>query len=144
MLDAVLQRRLVFITGKGGVGQTAAAVALALAAARAGKRTLVVEVNPFGRLGEYLGDLTLGADADRDHARARRRRRSRRRVIMEDFLAGMLRIARPRAPSAREQHVPGRDRRARPGSRTSSRWCASPSGRTSASASSAVAIASTS
>jgi anion-transporting ArsA/GET3 family ATPase len=62
MLDAVLQRRLVFITGKGGVGRTAVATALALAAARAGKRTLVVEINPIGRLGEYLGDLTLAPE----------------------------------------------------------------------------------
>ena len=91
MLDAALQRRLVFITGKGGVGRTSVALALALAAARAGKRTLVVEVNPFGRLGEYLGDLTLTPEpteltpelAAATIAPA---------VILEDFLAGMLRI----------------------------------------------------
>ena len=91
MLDAVLQRRLVFITGKGGVGRTAVALALALAAVRTGKRTLVVEVNPLGRLGEYLGDLTLTPEpteitpelAAATIAPA---------VIMEDFLAGMLRI----------------------------------------------------
>jgi Mrp family chromosome partitioning ATPase len=59
MLGDVLQRRLVFVTGKGGVGKTAAALALALAASRAQRRVLVVEVNPYGRIGEYLGGLTL-------------------------------------------------------------------------------------
>ncbi|MCC6850192.1 MAG: AAA family ATPase [Deltaproteobacteria bacterium] len=91
MLDAVLQRRLVFITGKGGVGRTAVATALALAAARAGKRTLVVEINPLGRLGEYLGDLTLGPDPTEltpELAAAA----IAPAVIMEDFLTGMLRI----------------------------------------------------
>ena len=91
MLDAVLQRRLVFITGKGGVGRTAVATALALAAARAGKRTLVVEINPMGRLGEYLGDLTLAPEPTEitpDLAAAA----IAPTVIMEDFLAGMLRI----------------------------------------------------
>jgi len=59
MLGVVLQRRLVFVTGKGGVGKTAVALALAFAASRARRRVLVVEVNPYGRIGEYLGGLTL-------------------------------------------------------------------------------------
>ncbi len=62
MLADVLQRRLVFVTGKGGVGKTAVTLALAVAAARAGKRVLVVEVNPYGRVGEYLGGATLGPE----------------------------------------------------------------------------------
>src|SRR5258706_7174359 len=40
----ILDKRLVFVTGKGGVGKTTVAVALGLAAARAGKRTIVCEV----------------------------------------------------------------------------------------------------
>ncbi|MEB2285929.1 MAG: AAA family ATPase [Myxococcales bacterium] len=91
MLDAALERRLVFITGKGGVGRTAVATALALAAARAGKRTLVVELNPLGRLGEYLGDLSLGSEPTEitpELAAAA----IAPAVIMEDFLTGMLRI----------------------------------------------------
>jgi anion-transporting ArsA/GET3 family ATPase len=91
MLDAVLQRRLVFITGKGGVGRTAVATALALAAARAGKRTLVVEINPFGRLGEYLGDLTLASEPTAITPELTAAAIAPA-VIMEDFLAGMLRI----------------------------------------------------
>jgi anion-transporting ArsA/GET3 family ATPase len=62
MLADVLQRRLVFVTGKGGVGKTAVTLALATAAARARRRVLVVEVNPHGRVGEYLGGVTLGPE----------------------------------------------------------------------------------
>ena len=37
----LFEKRLVFVTGKGGVGKSTVSVALALAAARAGKRTIV-------------------------------------------------------------------------------------------------------
>jgi anion-transporting ArsA/GET3 family ATPase len=40
----LFDKRLVFVTGKGGVGKTTVAAALGLAAARAGKRTIVCEV----------------------------------------------------------------------------------------------------
>ena len=41
----LLDKRLVFVTGKGGVGKTTVAVALGLRAAEAGKRTIVCEVS---------------------------------------------------------------------------------------------------
>jgi anion-transporting ArsA/GET3 family ATPase len=40
----LLKKRLVFVTGKGGVGKSTVALALGLAAARQGKRTIVCEV----------------------------------------------------------------------------------------------------
>jgi anion-transporting ArsA/GET3 family ATPase len=40
----LLSKRLVFVTGKGGVGKTAVAAALGLVAARRGQRTIVAEV----------------------------------------------------------------------------------------------------
>jgi anion-transporting ArsA/GET3 family ATPase len=40
----LLDRRLIFVTGKGGAGKTTIAAALGLAAARRGKRTMVCEV----------------------------------------------------------------------------------------------------
>ena len=91
MLDAVLHRRLVFVTGKGGVGKSATAVALALAAVRAGRRVLLVEVNPYGRIGEYLGERTLTpvpVDITPELAVAG----IAPTVILEDFLTGMLRL----------------------------------------------------
>jgi anion-transporting ArsA/GET3 family ATPase len=46
----LLSRRLLFVTGKGGVGKTTVAAALGLLAAEQGKRTLVCEVEPKGDL----------------------------------------------------------------------------------------------
>lgn len=43
-MSALFDKRLVFVTGKGGVGKTTVAAALGLAAARAGRRTIVCEV----------------------------------------------------------------------------------------------------
>ena len=46
----LLHRRLLFVTGKGGVGKTSVAAALADLAARSGKRTLVCEMDAKGAL----------------------------------------------------------------------------------------------
>jgi anion-transporting ArsA/GET3 family ATPase len=46
----LLDRRLLFVTGKGGVGKTTVAAALADLGARAGKRTLVCEMDAKGAL----------------------------------------------------------------------------------------------
>lgn len=50
----LLDRRLVFVTGKGGVGKTSVAAALALLASRRGKRTLVCEVDAKGNLADFF------------------------------------------------------------------------------------------
>ncbi len=50
MSPALLDRRLVFVTGKGGVGKTTIAAALAQLAASRGKRTLLCEVDAKGDL----------------------------------------------------------------------------------------------
>jgi anion-transporting ArsA/GET3 family ATPase len=51
----LLDRRLVFVTGKGGVGKTTVAAALGLAAARAGKRAIVCEVAAQERITATFG-----------------------------------------------------------------------------------------
>ena len=51
----MLSRRLVFVTGKGGVGKSAVAAALAKVAASQGKRVLVCEMDDKGSLAAYLG-----------------------------------------------------------------------------------------
>ena len=50
----LLDRRLLFVTGKGGVGKTTTAAALALLAADRGKRTLVCELDAKGNLAAFL------------------------------------------------------------------------------------------
>lgn len=48
MSEPPFSRRLIFVTGKGGVGKTTVALALGLAAARAGKRTIVADIEGDG------------------------------------------------------------------------------------------------
>ncbi len=50
----LLERRLVFVTGKGGVGKSTIAAALALLASRHGKRTLLCEVDAKGNLADFF------------------------------------------------------------------------------------------
>src|SRR3954465_2014810 len=50
----LLDRKLLFVTGKGGVGKTTVAAALALLAAERGKRTLVCEVDAKGNLSAFF------------------------------------------------------------------------------------------
>jgi Mrp family chromosome partitioning ATPase len=59
-LSTLLDRRLVIVTGKGGVGKSTVTAALALLAARAGKRVLVCEVNAQERIAALLGAPPLG------------------------------------------------------------------------------------
>ena len=50
-----MNRRLLFVTGKGGVGKTSVASALGVLAADRGKRTLVCEVDAKGNLADFYG-----------------------------------------------------------------------------------------
>jgi anion-transporting ArsA/GET3 family ATPase len=54
-MASLLDRRLVVVTGKGGVGKTTVAAALGLLAARRGKRTVVCEVAEQERLAALFG-----------------------------------------------------------------------------------------
>ncbi len=58
----LLDRRLLFVTGKGGVGKTSVASALGHLAASHGKRTLVCEVDSKGDLAEFFGVGPLSFD----------------------------------------------------------------------------------
>lgn len=55
ILDDLLERRLLFVAGKGGTGKSTIAAALALLAARRGKRVLCIEVDAKGSLPFALG-----------------------------------------------------------------------------------------
>ncbi len=55
MSDALLDRRLVVVTGKGGTGKSTLSAAIALAAARKGKKVLVCEVVARERVADFFG-----------------------------------------------------------------------------------------
>jgi anion-transporting ArsA/GET3 family ATPase len=59
-MPPLLDKRLIVVTGKGGVGKTTVAVALGLAAARAGKRTMVAEVAQQERVSRVFRREGLG------------------------------------------------------------------------------------
>jgi anion-transporting ArsA/GET3 family ATPase len=60
---ALLDRRLVFVTGKGGVGKTSIAAALGLLASRQGKKVLVCEVDAKGNLADFFESGPIGFTA---------------------------------------------------------------------------------
>jgi anion-transporting ArsA/GET3 family ATPase len=70
-MSSVLDRRLVVVTGKGGVGKTTLSAAVGLLAARGGRRTIVVEVSgagsdagAAGRLAALLGHAEAPAHGE--------------------------------------------------------------------------------
>ena len=60
LLDDLLRRRLVLLSGKGGVGKSLVGTALALHAAELGKRALLVEVDAPREAARFLGASPVG------------------------------------------------------------------------------------
>ncbi len=58
----LIDRRLVIVTGKGGVGKSSVSAALALCASQRGRRTLVCELDAKGDLARFLGGPPVGYD----------------------------------------------------------------------------------
>jgi len=62
MKQSLLDRRLLFVTGKGGVGKSTIASALGLLGARHGRRTLVCEFDAKGNLADFFSIGETGFD----------------------------------------------------------------------------------
>lgn len=60
LLDQLASRQLIVVTGKGGVGKTTIAAALGRLLARAGRRTLLLEIDPRESLHQLLGTEPSG------------------------------------------------------------------------------------
>ncbi|MCP3101082.1 ArsA family ATPase [Myxococcus sp. K15C18031901] len=61
-MAGLLDKRLWVVSGKGGVGKSTVAAALALRSARAGRRTLVCEVNTQERISRFLEHPAAGPE----------------------------------------------------------------------------------
>ena len=59
-MAGLLDKRVWIVSGKGGVGKSTIAAALALRSARAGRRTLVCEINTQERISRMLGHQPVG------------------------------------------------------------------------------------
>jgi anion-transporting ArsA/GET3 family ATPase len=59
-LPTIFDKRVIFLTGKGGVGKSTVAAALGVAAARAGKRTIVCEVAQQERMSRFFERQGVG------------------------------------------------------------------------------------
>jgi anion-transporting ArsA/GET3 family ATPase len=86
----LFDRRLVIVTGKGGVGKTAVAMGTALAAAAAGRRTLLIEFTGAGSLDERLGlPHPLGSEPRRVRANLAACRLDPQEAL-EGFVRGLM------------------------------------------------------
>ena len=62
MLEQLLDKRLVFVTGKGGVGKSTVTAGLACALSRAGRRTLVLETDTFSAMEDLFDYSSPGLE----------------------------------------------------------------------------------
>lgn len=87
--DLIRSRRILVCVGSGGVGKTTVAATLGLLGALAGRRTLVLTIDPARRLADALGLRALGHDIQR---------------VPDERL---MEVAARRGPSSSPGHVAG-------------------------------------
>jgi hypothetical protein len=86
----LLDKRLVFVTGKGGVGKSTVAAALGLRAARSGRRTVVAEIGGRGDVGRFFGARPAAAAGERELAPGLFTLAVEPRRALEEYLADQL------------------------------------------------------
>jgi len=65
LLEQLMERRVVILTGKGGVGKSTTSAALALVAAKRGKRVLLIEIDAKGNVPDFFDVKRVGFKARR-------------------------------------------------------------------------------
>jgi anion-transporting ArsA/GET3 family ATPase len=90
VLARLLERRLVVVSGKGGVGKSVVAAALARAARERGKRVLLVEVDAPTEAAGYLGVVSRGAEVAVEPGLSVLNLRPR--AVMDEYVRHVVRI----------------------------------------------------
>src|ERR1700716_712502 len=93
LLDELLAKRVLILTGKGGVGKSTTSAALALIAANRGKRVLVVEVDAKGNVPDFFDTKRVSFTARRLH-RGIWGLSMQPKDSMQEYLSLMLRVPR--------------------------------------------------
>jgi anion-transporting ArsA/GET3 family ATPase len=91
ILDALLEKRLVFLSGKGGVGKSLVGAALARAARDLGKKVLLVEVEAPLEAARYLGRPPVG-DRETEVEPGLYTVNLRPRGVMDEYVRHILKI----------------------------------------------------
>ncbi len=86
LLDKLLLRRVAFVSGKGGVGKSAVAAALAQAAAERGLRVLLVEIDAPLSAARYLGATRAGGPLEVELAPGLWSLNLEPRAVMDEFV----------------------------------------------------------
>lgn len=86
LLDKLLLRRVAFVSGKGGVGKSAVAAALAQAAAERGRRVLLVEIDAPLSAAHYLGATRAGGQLELEIAPDLWALNLEPRAVMDEFV----------------------------------------------------------
>ena len=93
LLQELLERRVIILTGKGGVGKSTSSAAIALIAAQQGKKVLVIEVDAKGNVPDFFDTTRVGFKYRRLHQGVYGLS-MQPRESMHEYLAIMLHVPR--------------------------------------------------
>ncbi len=93
ILDRLAARKLVVVTGKGGVGKTAVSAALGLLLAELGRRVLVIEVDPRESLHQLLGTPPSGGQVVATRSPGLSVQNLKPRQVLDRIIEQQVRIA---------------------------------------------------
>src|SRR5438270_245807 len=91
LIEDLLSRRVVLLTGKGGVGKSTTSAALALLGAQQGKKVLVIEVDAKGNVPDFFDSHRVGFRPRKIHKNIYGLS-MQLKDSMQEYLALMLRV----------------------------------------------------